>query len=158
MKITVAVLLIVLLVAGCYGVNSETSEIGSYDWTCLTEKKIRYIEQEHSIDKIQDSVFKAGLQDVKNHFLTPKYIVYFDETPKEIIGFDGYSIRVAFNPSISYAAVDGLSPQLSDSEQVRIRNRLFRLLWEKECDKGKLRLQKFMSEPAVFSKEYYNKH
>ncbi len=159
MKIRFIVLTLAItgLLSGCYGVNSKTSEIGSFDWTCLTENDMREIAVEHSTENITDTIFKEGLEEVKNHFLKPKYILYFDESPQEIVGMDGNSIRAAFNPEIAKFAIDGLSPQLSDTEQVRIRNRVLRLVWKKECAEGKLRLEKLMKEPAVFSEAYYDR-
>ena len=159
MKIKLSLsILIVFILAGCYGVNSETSEIGTYYWICLDNKDVQDIIKAHSPDKITDPVFIDGLKEVNNHFLKPEYVIYFDKAPKEIVGFDGYSIRVAYNPDISHQAVNGLSPQLTDAEQVRIRNRVIKLMWEKECDEGKRRLEEYMEEPAVYSKEYYDSH
>lgn len=125
---------------------------------CLSKRAWEDAMKKYSVENITDSVFLEGLKEVKNHFLRPDYILYFDEEPKEIVGCDWYSIRVTFNPKITYYSVDGLSPELSDKEQIRIRNRVFKVLMEYQCEEGKAAMQKAMNEPAVFSEEYYDKH
>jgi len=147
--------LVSFLLIGCYGVNSETSEIGNINSICQNEKAWSELTKEYSTDKIQDSSFLNGLSAVKNHFIKPKYILYFESGPKEIIGCDFYSIRVAYNPKIFSGNIDGLTPALSDNEQVRIRNRVLKLLYKYECPEGKKILSNEMKEPAIFSKDYY---
>ncbi len=123
---------------------------------CLSETAWQDAMKKYSTEKITDSVFLEGLKEVQNHLVKPNYILYFDEEPKEIVGCDWYSIRVAFNPNITYYSVDGLTTALSDKEQVRIRNRVFEVLMEYQCEDGKAAMLKAMKEPAVFSEEYYN--
>jgi hypothetical protein len=84
--------------------------------------------------------------------------LYFDNDPKEIIGCDYYSVRAVYNPEINDEIVDGLSPQLKDDEQVRIRNRVQNALLKYQCSDGKSESQKSMKEPAIFSKEYYDEN
>ena len=147
--------LLLLIMMSCYGVNSETSEIGSINSTCQSKNAWRELTEKYSTDKIKDSSFIEGLNYVKNHFIKPKYILYFESGPREIIGCDYYSIRVAYNPKIFEGDTDGLTPKLSDKEQVRIRNRILKLLYKYECPEGQKVLLKEMKEPAVFRKEYY---
>ena len=149
-------ILSISLLTGCYGVNSETSEIGNINSVCLPKNAWTEIQKKNSTDKITDSTFMEGLKYVKNHFLKPEYIIYFQSEPKEIVGCDYYSIRVVYNPEIADFGLDGLSPQLSDKEQTRIRNRVLNLVKEYACEEGKIALTKEMNEPAVFSKEYYD--
>ncbi len=145
------------MLSGCYGANSETSQIGDLNSKCLADYAWDSICKEYTTAKITDSVFINGLSDVKAHFMKPKYILYFDNDPKEIIGCDYYSIRVVYNPKIDDGVFDGLSPQLNDDDQVRIRNRVQNALMKYQCAEGKLEAQERMKEPALFSKEYYDK-
>jgi hypothetical protein len=147
-----------LLLSSCYyGVNSETSQIGDLNSKCLSRNAWDSICNEYSITKISDSIFINGLKEVQNHFIKPEYILYFDSEPKELVGCDYSSVRVVYNPKITDFALDGLSPQLSDKEQVRIRNRVQYLLIKYQCKDGKVESLESMKEPAIFSKEYYNK-
>ena len=147
-----------MFLVGCYGVNSETSQIGDINSNCLTKNAWKEIQNEYSTEKINDSTFQEGLKHIENHFIKPEYIIYFKDEPKEIVGFDSYSIRVVYNPKIADFGVDGLSPQLSDKEQIRIRNRVLKLIKEYSCEEGKKAITKDMNEPAIFSKEYYEKN
>ena len=147
--------LLIFIMVGCYGVNSETSQIGDINSTCQSNMAWEKIVKEYSTDKIKDSSFIEGLKDVQNHFLKPDYILYFESGPQEIIGCDWYSVRVAYNPKIFASSINGLTPALSDKEQVRIRNRVLKLLYQYECTEGKKILLKEMKEPAIFGKEYY---
>jgi hypothetical protein len=61
-----------------------------------------------------------------------------------------------YNPKIANFGLDGLSPQLSDKEQIRIRNRVLTLIRKYTCDEGKIALTNEMNKPAIFSKEYYD--
>ena len=151
--IKISLATIALLLASCYGVNAETSEIGNTYYTCRDENAWKEISSQYSINQINDSVFKEGLKYVENHFLKPDYIIYFKDEPKEIIGISNNIIRVAFNPKIFDGPIDGLTPSLSDREQVRIRNRVLKLLLKYECPKGKNQLLKAMDEPAIFGKD-----
>ena len=146
-----------LLFVASYGVNSETSEIGSINSTCQNPNAWNDLTEKYSIDKIQDSSFIEGLKLVKNHFIKPKYILYFESGPKKIIGCDFYTIRVAYNPKIFDGDINGLTPALSDNEQVRIRNRVLNLLYQYECKEGKKLISKEMGEPATYWKRLLRK-
>ena len=153
--IKTCVIISALLLSSCYGVNSETSEIGDTYYTCRNENAWIEISKQYSTDQIKDSIFLEGLKDVENHFLKPDYIIYFKSEPREIVGISNQVIRVAFNPKIFDGSIDGLSPSLSDKEQVRIRNRVLKLLYKYECPEGKIQILKALKEPAIFGKEYY---
>jgi hypothetical protein len=146
----------ILILTSCYGINSETSQIGDINSICLSKNAWTEIQSENSVDKITDSTFLNGLKYIKNHFIKPDYIIYFQSEPKEIVGCDYYSIRVVYNPKIANFGLDGLSPQLSDKEQIRIRNRVLTLIRKYTCDEGKIALTNEMNKPAIFSKEYYD--
>lgn len=145
-----------LLLTSCYGVNEQTSQIGDYYFMCRKGDAWSEICKQHSPNDIKDSIFLDGLTQVENHFLSPKYILYFDDSPREIIGCDDYSVRVAFSPEICDYTVDGLSQELSDAEQIRIRNRVLTLLKPYECPEGQENFQKLLDAPAIFGEEYYN--
>lgn len=143
-----------LTLYGCYGVNSESSEIGRMSPTCLDSLAWEKICQEHSTDSIKDSNLISRLEDVKNHFIKPDYILYFDEEPKEIIGCDWYSIRVVYNEQLADQLMTGLSPFLSNGEQKRIRNRVFKEIMKYQCEKGKQETIKAMKEKVPFSESH----
>jgi hypothetical protein len=149
--------LITCFFLSCNPVNSRTSQIGNINAYCLSENAWTEILKANSIENIKDSTFKEGLEFVKNHFIRPEYIIYFQTEPKEIVGCDYYSIRVAYNPKVSSYALDGLSSELNDKEQVRIRNRVLELILNYECEKGKQKIIESMKEPAIFSDEFYEK-
>jgi len=146
--------LVAYSLSSCYGVNKETSEIGPVYHICPADSNWVKITEKYPIKKITDSIFLAGLNELQNHFLKPEYIIYFEDEPKEIVGCSGTSIRVAFSPTVAEFAVDGLSKQLSDEQQVRIRNRVLNVLLQYECPEGKEKIKTYMTAPAVYSKEY----
>lgn len=153
LSVVITCSLLLLLNRCFYGVNKETSEIGILNSTCLDDSAWENLTSKYSIQLIEDSIFSKGLIDVRNHFIKPAYILYFNEEPKEIIGCDYYSVRVVYNPSLSEMVLSGLSPSLSDDEQIRIRNRVQQALTEFQCEKGKLESKEWMSRPAPYGKE-----
>ena len=119
---------------GCqYGVNSETSQIGDLNDKCLDKNAWEEMTRQYSIESITDPDFVERVDDVRNHFIKPKYVLYFNESPREIVGCDYYSVRAVYSPDIADQVLDGLSPQLSDKEQVRIRNRVQKALMNYQC-------------------------
>ena len=150
----IVILLITLTLYGCYGINSETSEIGSMSPSCLDSLAWEKICQEYSIDSITDPNLISRLEDVRNHFIKPDYILYFDEEPKEIIGCDWYSIRVVYNEKIADRLLTGLSPSLSNKEQKRIRNRVFAELMKYQCEDGKPEMIKAMKMEVPFAESH----
>ncbi len=147
--------LLISLCACNYGVNSKTSQIGNLNDKCLNKQAWENLTELYSPENIKDSNFAKRVDDLRNHFTKPKYILYFDESPKEIIACDHYSVRAAYTPAIADQVIDGLSPQLSDNEQIRIRNRVQKALMKYQCPEGKLESIKWMKRPAIFSEEYY---
>lgn len=143
---TCCLMLLAFLTYGCYGINSETSEISTINTTCLDSLTWDRICETHSVDRIEDSSWIEGLEAVKNHFIKPDYILYFDSEPREIIGCSYYSIRVAYNPQIAHQPVSGLSTLLSNEEQTRIRNRVFKELMKYQCEKGQEETLKAMEQ------------
>lgn len=143
-----------LLLAACYGVNSETSEIGSMSPTCLDSLAWTKLCQTYAIDSIKDSSLLSKLADVKNHFIQPKYILYFKDEPEEIIGCDWYSIRVVYNKKIADQTLDGLDPLLGNAEQKRVRNRVLQALMDYQCEAGKKETLKAMAEAVPFAESH----
>jgi len=147
-----------LLLAGCviptYGVNAETSEIGSMSPRCLDSLAWDIICAEHSIDNITNPELLLKLNDVKNHFIEPDYILYFKDGPEEIIGCDWYSIRVVYNYNIANQTLTGLSPLLSNKEQKRIRNRVFKELMKHQCEEGKKETLKNMERDVPYAESH----
>ena len=139
--------------SGCYGVNQKTTEIGMLNSTCLQDIAWSELSKKYSKDNITSAEFKEGLLRVENYFLKPDYILYFQSGPEEIIGCDYYTVRTVFNPDISTMAIGGLDPSLSDNEQIRVRNRIQKLLMEYQCDKGRQESQALLDRPAPFSEQ-----
>jgi hypothetical protein len=52
----------------CYGVNSETSEIGSMSPRCLDSLAWEKMCAEHSVDSIKDEHLLKKLEDIKKPF------------------------------------------------------------------------------------------
>ena len=150
MKKSVIYSAISLLMSCQYGINSETSEIGSINATCLDAQAWEMVCKENTIDSIVDPSWLQGLEKVENHFIKPEYVLYFNEEPKEIVGCDAYTIRVVYNETISNQTLTGQSPQLSNKEQKRIRNRVLGALMNYQCDSGKAKTLEQMKKPVPF--------
>lgn len=144
-------ILFAIIVSSCYGVNSETSEIGSMSPSCVDSLAWTKICQEHSIDSIKDPELLRKLEQVKNHFIKPEYILYFKDEPEEIIGCDWYSVRVVYNKKISSQTLDGLSPELGNDEQKRIRNRVLKEIMKYQCQEGQLETLQEMGKDVPYS-------
>src|SRR5690606_10186274 len=86
----------IILLNSCYGINEETSEIGSMSPECLDSLAWEKMCEEHSIDRIEEPELLIALDEIEDHFIKPDYILYFKEAPEEIVGCDWYSIRVVF--------------------------------------------------------------
>jgi hypothetical protein len=158
MKTIVIIIQIALFssLSSCYGVNSKTSEIGDLDDTCLEEGAWDKLTENYAVDSTTPKEFASAVYSVKGHFIHPKYVLFFKEEPMEVVGCDYYSVRAVYNPKLSKDVLHGLSPKLSDDEQVRIRNRVQKALMEYQCDKGKKKSQELFKRPAVYSEEYYD--
>ncbi len=163
MKNAVTRLLIILttLLVSCDGmlfVNSKTSEIGNLNSYCIENNTWDTLRRMYSINEVKDSSFVTAIRHMREHWTTPPYILYFKDYPEEIIACDYYSVRLVYNPKLSSQILDGLDDSLlTDKQQVRVRNRIINLLTYYSCDTGKVIFGKELSEPAVFSKEYYEK-
>jgi hypothetical protein len=150
----VFILLISLLLSACYGINSETSEIANIHMSCLDSLAWEKVCMEYDVNDIRDPELQAGLKEVRNHFIKPKYVLYFDEAPKEIIGCDWHTVRVVYNAAIADQAMSGLSPFLSNQEQKRIRNRVLSALMQHQCAEGKKETVKAMAAPVPFAESH----
>ena len=153
--ITIVQIFFLSLLIGCYGINSKTSQIGNLDDTCLDDDAWLELTEAHSVDSTTDTEFTSAIHRVRSHHTNPEYILYFNEEPKEVIGCDYYSVRAVFNPKLSNRVLDGLSPKLSDEEQVRIRNRVQKALMDYQCEEGKKKSRELFKRPAIYSDEYY---
>jgi hypothetical protein len=138
----------------CQFANSETSEIGSMSPNCLDSLAWTKICQEYSIDSIKNPELLAKLEDVKNHFIKPEYILYFQNGPEEIIGCDWYSIRVVYNRKIADQTLDGLDPLLGNDEQKRIRNRVLKEIMKYQCEEGKKETLEEMKKDVPFAESH----
>jgi hypothetical protein len=152
----IPILLILQLVTSCYGINSKTSQIGDLDDTCRDKNAWSELTEIYSVDSTTPPEFIEAIDRVRNHHTKPEYILYFEDEPREVIGSDYYSVRVVYNPNLSNQILDGLTPKLSDKEQVRIRNRVQKVLMEYQCEKGKKKSRELFKRPAIFSKEFYD--
>jgi mRNA-degrading endonuclease YafQ of YafQ-DinJ toxin-antitoxin module len=147
-------LFIAIILSGCYRVNSETSEIGSMSPSCLDSLAWTKICQQNSIDSIKDSELLTKLEDVKNHFIKPEYILYFKDEPEEIIGCDWYSIRVVYNKKIANQTLDGLDPLLGNDELKRIRNRVLKEIIKHQCKEGQLETLKEIEKEVPYAESH----
>jgi hypothetical protein len=146
-KTLVISLLTLFIMSSCYyGVNEKTSQIAWLNNICQSNYAFDTIVAKNPVCKIKDSLFLNALVNFKD-VTFPVSLIYLNQEPKEIIGFDYYSIRYVFNPKIdSTMNLDGLSPKLNDSEKKRIRNRVQKLIMEYQCDVGKKESEKLMAE------------
>ena len=151
---TFLIIFTMLVLNSCQFANSETSEIGSMSPTCLDSLAWRKICQEYSIDSIKDPKLLSNLEDVKNHFIKPDYILYFKDGPEEIIGCDWYSIRVVYNEKIADQTLTGLDPLLGNDEQKRIRNRVLKEIMKYQCEEGKKETLKGMIKDVPFAESH----
>ncbi len=149
-------LVILLLLTACSQLytNSETSEIGSMSPSCLDSLAWEKICQEHSVDSIKDSVLLTKLEDIRNHFIKPEYILYFKEEPEEIIGCDWYSVRVVYNKKIADQTLTGLDPLLGNDEQKRIRNRVLKEIMRYQCKDGQSETLKEMEKEVPYAESH----
>lgn len=148
-------LFVLLLFTGCGQLytNQETSEIGSMSPSCLDSLAWEKISREHSVDSIKDQELLTKLEDLKNHFIKPEYVLYFKE-PEEIIGCDWYSIRVVYNEKIASQVLDGLDPLLGNDEQKRIRNRVLNEIMKYQCKEGQVETLKEMKKDVPYAESH----
>ena len=151
---TYLIILTMLVITSCQFSNSETSEIGSMSPTCLDSLAWKKICQEYSIDSIKDPELLTKLEDVKNHFIKPEYILYFKDEPEEIIGCDWYSIRVVYNKKIADQTLTGLDPLLGNYEQKRIRNRVWKEIMKYQCEEGKKETLEKMNSDVPYAESH----
>ena len=149
-------LFLLLLLTACVQpyTNSETSEIGSMSLSCLDSLAWEKICKQHSIDGIKDRELLAKLEDVRNHFIKPHYILYFKEELEEIIGCDWYAVRVVYNKNIADRTLNGLDPLLGNQEQKRIRNRVFREIMRYQCSEGQVETLNEMEREVPFAESH----
>lgn len=149
-------LFVLLLLTACNQLytNKETSEIGSMSPSCLDSLAWEKICREHSIDSIRDPELLSKLEDVKNHFIKPDYILYFKAEPEEIIGCDWYSVRVVYNQKNANQTLTGLDPLLGNDEQKRIRNRVLKEIMKYQCAAGQSETLKEMEKEVPFAESH----
>lgn len=147
-------LAVIIVLSGCYGINSETSEIGSIEASCLDSAAWEKICEEHSPSHIENQEWLSRVKDVQEHFSRPTYILYFKEEPPEIIGCDGYSVRVVYNPQLADQVLTGLSPLLGNAEQKRIRNRILSEIMKYQCEDGQAKTQANMKKDVPYSESH----
>ena len=118
-------LLIFIAVFSCYGVNEETTEICGLSICCNEADTWEKIFKEYSIENTDSDSVKDILLEFRNQpFKTD--IIHFKEYPEEYIGIseNKMQVRYVYNKKIADQVLDGLSPQLSDSEKIRISIRI----------------------------------
>lgn len=147
-------IILAVIFTSCYGINSQTSEIGSMSPSCLDSLAWQKICQQYSVDSIKDPTLLAALEEVKDNFIKPEYILYFKDEPEEIIGCDWYSIRVVYNKKIAVHSLTGLSPLLGNDEQKRIRDRVLREIMKYQCREGQLETMKEIDSQVPYAEEH----
>jgi hypothetical protein len=151
-------LIVLLLSAGCNQLftNAETSEIGSMSPSCLDSLAWGKLCREHSVDSVTHQALRIKLEDLKNHFIKPDYVLYFREEPEEIIGCDWYSIRVVYNRKIADQVLDGLDPLLGNDEQKRVRNRVLKEILKYQCTEGQKETLEEMRKDVPYAESHKN--
>lgn len=142
---------LILVIESCappYRVNEEITLIGNLNTTCLEKNAWQEIANKYTTDSIKKPEFLSGLEEIQNHFLNLKYILYFPEGPEEIVGCNYYSARLAFNPELSNQSFSGMNHSISTKELTRIRNRIQKLLKEYQCKDGQMEADELMQESA----------
>ena len=135
---------------GCYGINKEGPSIAIFSPECLDSLAWESMCKEYPIDNIKNPDLLYQLEQIRAND-APKYILYFKEEPEEIIGCSGYSIDVAYNAEISSCSFNGGSVLLSNYEQKRIRNRVFKAMLKYQCEQGKMQTLERMKEDVLHS-------
>jgi hypothetical protein len=129
--------IILFFFVGCnYGINDKTTQISYINNTCFEEHAWDSIIADYPTSRIKDSLFLQALTDFKNVSF-PVSVIYFEQEPRELIGFDYSSLRYVFNPALSRQILDGLSPELKEKEKKRIRNRVQTVIMKYQCEDGK---------------------
>ncbi len=151
-------LIIILVVYGCkphgYTVNKYSSSIGLLNTKCIKDSTFNQIQNKYSIDLIVDKEFNVGLKLFSEYYRPPEYLIYFNKEPKELVGFNSLAVKAVYNPSIcTYEILNGNSVQLSDEEQMRIRNRVQEVIMEFQCLKGKKESEKLMKSKVLKNNE-----
>lgn len=137
--------------ASCYGINEKTTNICSLNTICLTDSAWTTIKRRYDVSKIHDDDFISAAKDIDTVWRFRTETLYFDSGPKELIAVatDLYSVRYCYSPRgnlFTDKVLDGLSPELTASEKMRIRNRIQSLFLEFQCEEGKMQSYKLMSE------------
>ena len=141
--------LIIIVIAGLfsckYGVNEKNTHIAYINNTCLQKNAWDSIESIYTTSVIRDTVFLEAMSGFK-HVSFPVSLIYFNEEPRELIGVEYSSIRYVFNPLISTQILDGLSPELKESEKKRIRHRVQKILMNYQCEEGRKETEILMKD------------
>lgn len=134
---TVSLALTALCLFSCYGINEKTSEISNINYVCPKDTWTKIISF-YSVDSIKDEAFKLKATDFKNKPF-PTDVIYFNETPKELIGIsdDRYAVRYVYNPNLDDEILDGLSSKLNQNEKERIAKRIQNVLEKFNCKENK---------------------
>ncbi len=132
MKSKLRAFFVVSLFISCYGVNENSSEIGSINYNC-SSSGWNQIFSKFSTSYFSDNVTKQIVEDFNN--MPFKVDLIYLKEPAEIIGIseDRYTIRYLYNPNISNQILDGLSSQLTESEKERIQTRMVKIFEEHNC-------------------------
>jgi hypothetical protein len=139
-------ILILLILASCYGENEKTSRISYLNTNCISSNAWDDIKEKYSTESMVDSVWLKAVHAFEEKPF-PTTVLYFKENPEELIGVEYSSVRYVYNPKIKDQVLDGLSSDLSDKEQKRIRNRVQNILMEYQCEAGKKEALELMKEP-----------
>lgn len=137
MKKIIYFLLLVLLVS-CYGVNEKNSQIFTLSSCCNSDSTWATIYNDYKIENDNKEEVQEVIKDFKSQPFSTD-IIYFKSDPEEYIGIskEGRFIRYMYNKNISNQVLDGLSPQLKDSEKIRIGLRVNAILFNYLNEEGR---------------------
>lgn len=129
MKKIICLALLVLL-ASCYGINEKNSQIFTLSSCCNSDSTWATIYNEHKIENGDKTEVKEIIEDFKRQPFSTD-LIYFKSNPEEYVGISegGTFVRYVYNKNISNQVLNGLSPQLKDSEKIRIGLRVNALLF-----------------------------
>ncbi|ALM48415.1 hypothetical protein AMR72_05585 [Flavobacterium psychrophilum] len=111
-------------------INKKTSEIIHLSSCCNSDSTWTKIYNTHRIENSENAEIREIIAEFKRQPFS-NTVLYFKDYPEEYIGIGdgGSSIRYVYNKKISSQVLNGLSPELSESEKLRIALRVNSILF-----------------------------
>jgi hypothetical protein len=135
-------LIIVLFLHSCSLENQKTKAIASINIDEVDSSFWRDLESKYYLDSTRmrpyplhffglsiDSALKRFSND------NAKYIVHFKDDPQEVVGFDDFSLRTVYSPSLAVGVLDNISSSIGPYHKRRIATRLQLLIMKYQSEK-----------------------